>query len=66
VSRNEGGSRTPLFAFNCGSIHMITWISIQSMWSKKEMFNFGGKKNESWIWTLKLLIEQIHSDYWNK
>jgi hypothetical protein len=24
VSRNEGGSKTPLFALNCGSIHMIT------------------------------------------
>jgi len=24
VSKNEGGSRTPLFTLNCGSIHMIT------------------------------------------
>jgi hypothetical protein len=30
--RNEGGTKTPLFALNCGSIHMITWIFIQSMW----------------------------------
>jgi hypothetical protein len=22
--RNEGGTKTPLFALNCGSIHMIT------------------------------------------
>ncbi len=32
VSRNEGGSKTPLFALNYGSIHAITWIFIQSMW----------------------------------
>jgi hypothetical protein len=24
VSRNEGGSKTPLFALNYGSIHVIT------------------------------------------
>jgi hypothetical protein len=24
MSKNEKGSKTPLFALNCGSIHMIT------------------------------------------
>jgi hypothetical protein len=24
VSRNEGGTKTPLFALNCGSIYMLT------------------------------------------
>ncbi len=55
VSKNEGGSKTPLFALNCGSIHVITWIFIQSMWSQKEIFNF--EKN----WGSKLNVE---IDYW--
>jgi hypothetical protein len=40
VSRNKGGSKTPLFALNYGSIHVITWIFIQSMWFEKGIFNF--------------------------
>jgi hypothetical protein len=40
-----------LFALNCGSIHMITWIFIQSMWSQKEIFNFE-KENKGQNWTL--------------
>jgi hypothetical protein len=24
VSRNEGGTKTPFFALNCGTIHMLT------------------------------------------
>jgi hypothetical protein len=44
VSRNEGGSKTPLFALNYGSIHAITWIFIQSMWFGKEIFTFEQKK----------------------
>jgi hypothetical protein len=39
VSRNEGGTKTPLFALNCGSIYMLTWIFVQSMWLQKEIFN---------------------------
>jgi hypothetical protein len=45
MSRNKGGSKTPLFALSYGSIHMITWIFIQSMWFEKEI-QFCKKENE--------------------
>jgi hypothetical protein len=43
MSKNKGGFKTPLFALNYGSIHMITSILIQNVWSKKEIFSFENK-----------------------
>jgi hypothetical protein len=37
---NEGGSKSPLFALNYDSIHVITWIFIQNIWFQKEIFSF--------------------------
>jgi hypothetical protein len=60
MSKNKGGSKTPLFTLNYGSIHMITSIFIQSMWSKK-IFSFEKKKRR-----LKLNIEIAYwtNPYW--
>jgi hypothetical protein len=40
VSTNEGGTKIPLFALNCGSIHVLIWIFVQNMWFQKEIFSY--------------------------
>jgi len=67
VSTNEGGTKIPLFALHCGSIDVLTQIFVQSMWSHNEKFNYEKKKRKKgWTWTLKLLVELICSDCWDK
>jgi hypothetical protein len=39
-STNERGPKITLFALNCGSINMLTWIFVHSMWSQKEIFSY--------------------------
>jgi hypothetical protein len=55
VSTNEGGTKIPLFALNFGSIHVLTWIFVQNMWSQKEIFSYEKiKLKEGWIWSCLL------------
>jgi hypothetical protein len=40
VSTNEKGTKIPLFALNCGSINVLTWIFLQSMWFHNEILDY--------------------------
>jgi hypothetical protein len=40
MSTNKGRTKIPLFVLNCGSIDMLTWIFVQSMWFQKEIFSY--------------------------
>jgi hypothetical protein len=46
VLTNERGPKITLFALNCGSIDVLTWIFVHSMWSQKEIFDYGKKRKE--------------------
>ncbi len=59
--RNEGEFKTPLFTLNCGSIHVITWIFIQSIWSQKKIFNFEIK---NWGSKLNIVITGWTNPQW--